>query len=46
MIKNIRDLVPDKQTKNQVRPTKLSDRQKNILHQTEKLQEKYGHKFF
>lgn len=39
--KNIGDLVLNKRKQNQVRPTKLSERQKkNILRQTEKLPEK------
>ena len=38
--KNIRNLVLNKRKQNQVRPTKLSERQKkNILRQTEKLPE-------
>ena len=40
MVKNIGDLVPDKQKQNQGRPTKLSDRQKRkILRQAKVLQE-------
>ena len=40
MVKNIGDLVPDKQKQNQGRPTKFSDRQKRkILRRAKVLQE-------
>ena len=43
MLKNIGDLVADKQKQNQGRRTKLSERQKrNILHQAKVLQEEVG----